>query len=274
MKKTCAIVLRGGVSPIDRQYRSIRKQAAGTIKIDISAIRESIRLNIESQNADWDFTFFIFSWDKDLQASFENLYRPQAHQYIQNSDYRPRIWRLVIRNIANSLLYKPTLFIKKARNPIASLAQDFSGISQAFSISGGADLLASQCAAFGTEFDLVILARPDVVILEPIKLSDYRPDVVTCNAYKDRQGDFRWVFPPRFLGKFKDLPEYFRDRGVHQPHTWIRDYFDSNGVAYEMDRVLAGQGEEVLRKTRGNGIPFSALEGFGLRESEYFAYPK
>jgi hypothetical protein len=171
------------------------------------------------------------------------------------------------------LFFNFPLFKKKIFNLKASLAQDFSGISQSLSISKAVDLLKSQGSMNPTEYDLVILCRPDVILLEPLDLGNYSPEAITCNGYGDRQGDFRWVFGTKFMEYFIRLPAHFKGRGIHQPHVWIRDYFDSNGLPYKMDEVKAGLGEEVLRKTRGNGIAFSDLEKYGLSHAEYIRYP-
>lgn len=272
-RKSCALVLRGGVSPIDRQYRSIRKQPSGIEKVDISVVRESLFRNLQETNPSWDFDFYLFSWDSDLESKYGELFDFQAQQFEGNGRYRAQIWTLVLRNLVNALLFNFPLFKKKMANLKATLAQDFSGISQSLSISKAMELLKSNDLVKQIQYDLVILCRPDVIVLEPIDLENYSPEVITCNGYKDRQGDFRWIFGTQFLEHFISLPTHFKGRGIHQPHVWIRDYFDSKGLPYKMDKVQAGLGEEVLRKTRGNGIAFSDLEKYGLSKSEYSRYP-
>jgi hypothetical protein len=272
-RKTCALVIRGGVSPIDRQYRSIRKQPTGIEKVSISVVRQSLMRNLQDCNPDWDFDFFLFSWDSDLEPEFRRLYDLRKFQFESNAKFRARIWYLVFRNFLNALFFDQAAFGRKMFNIKASLAQDFSGISQSISIAKSVSLLDGEPTCGNSEYDLVVLIRPDVVLLEHIDLDAYSSMDITCNAYKNRQGDFRWVFGTQFLGHFQNLPLHFRHRGVHQPHSWIRDYFDSKGVPYKMDSIRAGTGEEVLRKTRGNGIVFAELKKFGLSESEFNRYP-
>lgn len=262
------------MSPIDRQYRSIRKQPIGIEKVSISAVRESLRKNLQECNPGWDFEFFLFSWDTDLEPEFKRLYDLKKSQFETNSKYRTKIWYLVLRSWINALIYDMAAFRKKVGNLKASLAQDFSGISQSISIAKAAKLVEDELTVGNAGYDLVALIRPDVVLLEQVFLDSYDPRNVTCNSFKDRQGDFRWVFGAQYLVDFRSLPGHFRQRGVHQPHTWIRDYFVSKGLPYEMDLIQAGVGEEVLRKTRGNGIAFAELEKFGLSESEFNRYPE
>jgi hypothetical protein len=273
-RKTCALVIRGGVSPIDRQYRSIRKQPVGIEKVSISAVRESLHRNLQECNPDWDFDIFLFSWDLDLEPEFKRLYDLKKSTFETNAGHRTKIWYLVLRSWINALVYDIEAFRKKVANLKASLAQDFSGISQSISIAKATKLVEDELAVNNAGYDLVALIRPDVVLLEQVDLDSYDPTNVTCNSFKDRQGDFRWVFGSQYLVDFQSLPDHFRHRGVHQPHTWIRDYFDSKGLPYEMDLIQAGSGEEVLRKTRANGIAFAELEKFGLLESEFNRYPK
>lgn len=265
--------MRGGVSPIDRQYRSIRKQPKGIEKVNIAVVRDSLLRNLQETNPSWDFDFLLFSWDLDLKPKYEHLYELQAQQFENNSQYRLQIWSLVLRGLVNALFFNFPVFRKKVANLKATLAQDFSGISQSISISKAGELLRTHNLARDSDYDLVILCRPDVVLLEPIYLENYDPKSITCNAYKDRQGDFRWVFGSQFLQHFVALPDHFKHRGIHQPHTWIRDYFDAKGLPYSMDGIRAGTGEEVLRKTRGNGISFAQLEKYGLSRTEYDRYP-
>lgn len=272
-RKTCALVLRGGVSPIDRQYRSIRRQPLGIEKVSISAVRESLRRNLQECNPDWNFDFFLFSWDLDLEPEFKRLYDLKKYQFEANSKYRSAIWYLVMRNFINALVFDIAAFLRKVGNVKAALAQDFSGVSQSISIAKAVALVEGELSSGNSDYDLVVLVRPDVILLEEVDLDNYDPMATTCNAYKDRQGDFRWVLGAQFLVHFRNLPDHFRQRGVHQPHSWIRDYFDSKRLPYKMDLIRAGIGEEVLRKTRGNGIAFTELEKFGLLESEFTRYP-
>lgn len=251
----------------------MRKQPVGIEKVNIAVVRESLRKNLQECNPDWDFEFFLFCWDLDLEPEFKRLYDLKKFEFESNDKYRAKIWYLVMRNLINAFAFDLAAFRKKIKNIKASLAQDFSGISQSFSISKAVALLDVEPSGDKPEYDLVVLVRPDVVLLEQVDLRSYEPGNITCNAYKDRQGDFRWVFGTKFLRHFQGLPDHFRRRGVHQPHSWIRDYFDSMGLPYTMDLIRAGSGEEVLRKTRGNGIAFSELEEFGLSESEFNRYP-
>jgi hypothetical protein len=216
----------------------------------------------------------LFSWDLDLRSEFELLYPLQAERFESNTGYRFQIWRLVFCSILNAAIHDFAMFRKKISNLRAALAQDFSGISQSISIAKAAEILSDHISASEHDYDLVVLVRPDVILLDTIDLENYAADRVTCNQYKDRQGDFRWVFGPRFLSHFASLPAHFKRRGIRQPHTWIPDYFDSRGLPYFMDSVQAGSGEEVLRKSRGNGIPYWKLKTYGLSEAEYSKYPK
>lgn len=266
------VLLRGGVSPIARQYPSIRKIKTKQDRVSLEVVVESIRKHLIQTNPDYNFTFGIHSWDGDLSFRFLESYKPAFSQFEENERYRKKIAFLMLRSWMNAALNLDIRAISRiVRNPKAALAQDFSGISQAMSIQMVSRLALSSVEV--SKFNWIIILRPDVVILSDIFLSRYDPGAITCNHHLDRCGDFRWIFSPEKLDFFANLTlGILRHRQVHFPHTWIRDYAHVTGRKYEQDSLVAGKDEEVLRKTASSGIAFTLLRPYGLKKEEYRRY--
>lgn len=273
-KTKVAVLVRGGVSPIDRAYQSIRRTPQEVGRVSIEACFSSIQKNLVSANPEADFDFIVHSWQVDMAKALDETFAPVKSKYVENSTFRKTIFLGVLKSRINALVKSPRFAVRALRHPFRSLAQDVSGISQAISIREVCRLFTSFCEAQNRSYDLVVILRPDVVILGKVTLGDMMAGAVRCNNYGDRCGDFRWVLPPTLVPKFTDLfSSIFSLRRVHEPHLWIRDYFDHIGVHYYQDEIRAGQDEEVLRKTRGNGVSFSKLMPFGLTRKEYDSYP-
>jgi len=207
---------------------------------------------------------------KELDLTFA----PVASAYQYNRIYRSQIYLGVLRNLANAVARKPLLMAQRLRHPIKSLAQDIAGISQAISIREVCRLFSSFCDSNNRSYDVVVILRPDVVILRRVSISEGPAEDVRCNNYGDRCGDFRWVLPATLAPNFTNLySSIFRHSRIHEPHVWIRDYFDYLGIPYSQDEIRAGHDEEVLRKTKESGVSFARLKSFGLEIEEYDSYP-
>lgn len=266
------VLVRGGVSPVARQYPSIRKIKTKQERVSLEVVGESIRKHLVQTNPDYDFTFGIHSWDGDLSLRILEAFHPAFSQFEENERYRKNIASLMFRSWINAARNLDLRAISRiVRNPKAALAQDFSGISQALSIQMVSRLALSSVEV--SKFDWIVILRPDVIILADIFLSGYNREAITCNHHLDRRGDFRWILSPEKLDFFANLTSgILRHRQVHFPHTWIRDYADATGHEYEQDLLVAGRDEEVLRKTASSGIAYSLLKTYKLKEEEYRRY--
>lgn len=265
--------MRGGVSPVARQYPSIRPVRRKPEQVSIEVVADSIQRHLVLPNEGYEFTFGIQSWDPDLRERFEALYKPAFELYEENRRFRSKILGLVLRSWSNALFQRHMAGINRIRSSWrATLAQDYAGISQAIALSRVARLAISQTKT-GDTYDIVVILRPDVILLKDIDLGSYDSTQITCNGYLDMCGDFRWILSFRNLSFFANLERSFWSEGrVHIPHSWIRDHARIQNISYSQDDIRAGIDEEVLRKTRMNGIEFRTLKRYGLALDEYEAY--
>lgn len=271
-RKRALILMRGGISPISRQYSSILPRR-NPERISFEVCAASLRKNLYEANPDFEFTKLAFTWDVFLKQRLEEVFDLDGAKARLNYLYYPHI---LLATALNMIRLKPWSWrgAQIQRQGLAgNLARDFSGISQAISISKIAKMGQKYIRESQISFDLFIIVRPDVVLLKPLTLDNIPDSAVLCNHYLDSQGDFRWMAHPKYLDVFARLFKAILLGQIHKPHVWIRDYFKSLGIEYLSDSHKAGIDEEVLRKTKGSKISFSILEEYGLELDEYEKYP-
>jgi uncharacterized protein YfdQ (DUF2303 family) len=124
---------------------------------------------------------------------------------------------------------------------------------------------------------MVIIYRPDILLVKKMDLDMYDSGLVYCNNYADREGDFRWVLSPRNCEPFSTLLSSIELKSNHYKlHEWIRDWFDDylidgKRVTYVSDHIIAGVHEEVLRKIATSGISLSEATQYGVSQEDYNA---
>lgn len=160
---------------------------------------------------------------------------------------------------------------RKFKEGTIEYQRTYAGISQALAIRKSVELV--QMSQKSAEYDLVVLTRPDLILLKPILLSDYSDNYVYVNQYLNLMGDFHWVFSPKWIHLFSGIIDSIDQGNFHQQHTWIRDYMRQNcGDSYIDDNIHAGSDEEVLRQVKHSGIPIDQLRVFGVHDFEYDTY--
>lgn len=267
-----ALVLRGGISRVSgRLLNPIDVSEPKATYVNFEACANSLRKNVLESNLDHKFDFYIQSWNPDLSERLDALYEPKASIYESNMEFESLLNHLTGLSIRN----------QRASGDLDRLlgreeglfAETYAGISQALALKKAIGLLESQSTP--EKYDLIILARPDVVLLKPLQLSRYWRNAIYVNRYAKSMGDFRWVFRPEKRFVFSNLFDTIEGGNYHKLHHWIRDYIrDTSREKYIQDKVVAGKDEEVLRKTKHSGIPMSVLREFGVTESEYDTYDR
>jgi hypothetical protein len=218
-------------------------------------------------NPDLQFDFFIQSWNPDLKEIFESLYKPQASLYELNHDFAP----LLNHYTSLSLLNENAQGKNQFEPDTEIFRQTYAGISQALALQKSIELLNTNVKPLN--YELIISTRPDLILLRPMVLSDYRKDAIYVNNYADFMGDFHWVFKPNKRHIFTGLIASIEKGNFHKLHYWIRDYIrDIFGETYIQDKIRAGQDEEVLRQVKYSRIAYKKLEAFGVSKSEYETY--
>lgn len=239
--------------------------------VNFTACANSIQTNIVVANPEFRFDYFIQSWNPDLASSLNDLYKPLASSYEQNSIYSPileRLTKVSLRNEPKKLLH---LLQRPLKSDSLHYLKTYAGISQALAIRKAVQLFEN--TSNPNDYDLVILARPDVVLLNPMNLSEYSSHSVYVNQYEELKGDFHWVFNPRYLGLFSSLIDSIDEGGYHLEHLWIRNFIRKfYGENYVEDKLKAGRDEEVLRKVKSSMIPLDKLKKFGVTQQQYDSY--
>lgn len=98
-------------------------------------------------------------------------------------------------------------------------------------------------------YDLVIIYRPDILLLKDINLKNYDSQKIYVNRFLDCQGDFHFIMNITNAKIFKNLYNSLDNGNCHETHFWIKNYVTKfmNRLLIE-DEIVAGIDQEVLRK--------------------------
>lgn len=268
-----ALVIRGGVSRESGRLLDPKSVSySESPYVNFEACRNSIFKNLIAANPSYDFDVFLQSWAPEIGQELDASFRPVASSHEENLKYSGQIRQLSLRSMANEIA---SGVLTRDFNfwPIRTrYAQTYAGISQALAIQKSLELMDGNSDS--TQYDFVVLCRPDVLLLKEIHIYNYDPKFIYCNGYIDRMGDFRWIFSPEHRHWFTKLLVSIDQGGYHGTHTWIRDFFDARGFlkTYVSDDIQAGVDEEVLRKVKLSGIPFTKCREYGITEEQYSRY--
>lgn len=262
----------GGVSRISGRLLNPDEVSIPTSNyVNINACANSLKRNVIDANPDFAFDIFIQGWNPDLKPDLEYLYNPVATNFELNEKHKVLLSRLTKKSFMNSPKRMRHLVNLDFLNSSHEFRQAYAGISQALAIHQAANLFQSH--GDPNKYEYVILARPDIILLKPLDLSNYLQDIVYVNQYENLMGDFHWVFSPKHLQYFSGLVTSIDTGNHHNQHIWIRDFIQHhlNG-SYVEDDILAGRDEEVLRKVKNSNILIDNLREYGITESEYNSY--
>ena len=242
MKRKVAILLRGAIARRKyNQFISDTNCVHGNY-VKFESIEKSIRKLIIEFNANIaDFDFFIHSWNYDLETKLVNLYNPIKYKFENNNDYISEL-------VSYKQYLKDVPIIELRRNKSKYLGQ----MSQALTIKKVIELMEET----KTEYDQVILYRPDVLLWKNMDLRKYDPTKMYVTGHKDHGGfggDFHFVMNTKTAHQFKFLYDSLH-LGNHppSPHHWIKRYvFDFMKEKMEVDDIIPPQHQEVLRKVAG-----------------------
>jgi hypothetical protein len=100
-----------------------------------------------------------------------------------------------------------------------------------------------------SEYDLVMIYRPDILLLKDINFKNYDPQKIYVNAHADSQGDFHFIMNVFNAKEFKNLYNSLDQGNAHRVHFWIKNYVN-NFMHQQLleDGIIAGCDQEVLRK--------------------------
>ena len=267
-----AFILRGGISKVQSRLSFPSSiNSADVPFVNFLACSKSINQHIFDANPGVDFDVYLQSWNPELKEALIEIYNPRSHHFSFNSQYENEI-----RIRCKESLRNEPIKISNFRERIRSLtpgeytrSNDYSGISQALAIHLGIQLVEKSVE----QYDFVILYRPDLLLVKDICLNNYNSNVISVNNYDNCLGDFHWIFKPDYLLSFSRLWESTKIGNYHETHFWIKRYFDFFlKIPYEMDRIIAGKDQEVLRQIKATHISFEEARRFGVTRKEFDSY--
>jgi len=203
----------------------------------------SIKKHIIEANPNYEFDFFIHSWNPDLSNQLNNLYKPKSYLYEDNN------------------LYKD-LLLSKTANP-----NNFSNVSRSFSMQKSIELMEEYKKENNIKYDLVINYRADLFLIKNMLLDSYDKSLIYVNAYKESMGDFHFIMNEDNVSQFKYLFNSIDLGNEPLVHIWIKNYI--NNFMHKSlieDNIHAGKDQEVLRKLytgeENNSFPLKDLSNY------------
>lgn len=216
-----AICLSGAMSKLGGRFLSPGSAHNNSPYIDYNICFNSTIKHIIKANTCHEFDFFIHSCNIDLKDDLEKLYKPKASLFEDETPFYDEI-------------------LKKCKIP-----EDFGGISKSLSMKKSIILMES----YSKDYDLVIIYRPDILLLKDMIVEKYHPDNIYVNAFIEQRGDFHFVMSYDNAKEFKNLYDSLDKGNFHHTHSWIKNYvlhfMNKNLIE---DDIRAGIDQEVLRK--------------------------
>jgi hypothetical protein len=226
MKKRAALCIRGAVSKKGDRYTY--KDSLYTNKneyIKYTSVYKSIKRHIIDANSDYVIDIFMHSWSTDLEDSLLGLYKPKLSLFEENSLYSSEI------------------------EGKCCSKDDFGGISQSLTIKKVLELKEKSESDMGTEYDIVILFRPDVLIWTDMIFSKYDLSYFYTDGHDNNNGDIHFVMSSEKALLFKELYSSIDYGNKHVQHSWIKTYLIKYcNIDILGDTIVPGIHEEVLRK--------------------------
>jgi len=245
-----AIILRGGVS---KKNGKIKLNEFDTDYVNYNSVFLSIQRHIVDANSNFTFDFFIHSWSYPLENELNNLYKPVAFEYEDNSNYHG-------------------IIIEKLRSCGVS-DNVFSTVSESLSISKSCQLFLDYSNNNSIDYEYVILYRPDVLIWKDLLLSEYSKEIVYSSSFLKANGDFHFVFEPKKIFGFIDLFDGLSIHNKPHPHESIKHHL-THKHHYQMsnDNIIGGLHQEVVRKLNLLEIDKEFLTEYGITLEEIKTY--
>lgn len=230
MKNKCALILRGAISNKTFNYEFDNSLYQDNDYVNFISVSKSIRKHIIQSNLnDFDFDIFIHSWNTDLKHQLLDIYAPVDYLFENNKQYSNDINNKLTQLNANK--------------------QKYSQISQCLAIQKGCELVESYVNRYDVTYSKIILYRPDVLLWKDMFLNEYDTDnYFYINGHPNFGGDFHFIMNYNNMLLFKNLYTDINTSPI--PHEYVKKYLDDIHVKYNMDNILPGKHQEVLRKLK------------------------
>ena len=252
-----AFLLRGGVSYKRGKMRNPREEAY----VNIRACYLATKKYVVDANPQHDIDFFIQSWNPDLKSELIELYKQLDSIFEHNSKYMKEMQdRLTESRWGTKFLEekivqpqragRPICSFRRAGQPVEDWVQWDNGanaeseyhlpqLSQALSIKLGIQLIEKYEASFCkvennslvSNYDLIVIYRPDVMIWKKMDLDFYDTSKIYCNGAIGSErsplavnawshGDLHFVMSPKNAAEFKYVYDSVSKKNPHKHDDW------------------------------------------------------
>lgn len=257
MKKV-AFLLRGAISKTTGALIGPDSLYSCANYVNYKSCYISIKKHIIDVNPDYEFDFFIQSWNKDLQIELSSIYNPVDYIFENNDDYKSNICEM----------------LKKSDTDL----NYYSNASQLLSIKIVCNLVENYIIKNKKNYDIFIIYRPDLLLWKNMYLNLYDTSKIYCNNHiESNGGDFHFIMSYKNLLQFKNIYDKisYNLKPIH--HKIIPEYIQTyTDTILIPDDIRAGFDQEVIRKL--NSIKTRApnfiqkLTEYGLSENEIDSY--
>jgi hypothetical protein len=257
----CAICLRGAISKVNNRFIYPGTLYNSSPYVNYKAVHNSIKTHIINANPTIHFDFFIQSWNVDLKDELIELYKPIATSFEDNNKYKDEI--------EHSLMM--------TNRPI----HEFGGTSQLLAFDKSIQLLKNYVEESKTNYDYVLLYRPDVMLWKDMDFSNYDIHNIYVNAHPNSGGDFHFVMNLMNAFEFRKIYETTKYNNV-VTHTYLHGKIKMYVEQFMkqklfMDNIVPGKDQEVLRKIKKmtidlHNVDINIFYKYGLTYEQILTY--
>jgi hypothetical protein len=256
--KNVAFLLRGAISKTKGAMMTPSSLYSSDEYVDFNSCQISIKKHIVDINPDYNFDFFIQSWNPDLKNDLLLLYNPIDYIFENNDDYKDSMCK-ILEKTQTDLVY-------------------YSNLSQLLSIKLVCNLVENYIKKTNKKYDLFVIYRPDLLLWKNMYLNEYDISKIYCNNNAgSNTGDFHFVMSYDNMLKFKNIYDAVSINLKPIHHEVIPSYINKQqDVILVPDNIKAGIDQEVIRKL--NSIKYRAptllsiLPEYGLTEKQIDRY--
>tara|TARA_Y100000389_G_C17453360_1_gene516331 strand:+ start:521 stop:1315 length:795 start_codon:yes stop_codon:yes gene_type:complete len=238
MKKKVAICLRGAMSKIQNGWVGGRLKAEKSLEklyttskkfVNFKAVYKSILIHIVNYNKDeYEFDFFIQSWNPELQKELIELYNPKKYIFEHQGLYKDIISNHTWTNLPNTACHRGK----------------YGYCAQKLGICKSLKLVQEYSNNENVNYDLIIVYRPDVLLFKNMDLNCYDKNNVYINNSPDE--DFHFIMNYKNSVLFSNMFDY---------KMTFKDYITNiMKVKVLGDDIKFGIHQEVLRTLKYNSI--------------------
>jgi len=247
----CAICIRGAIGKYHSNFINKNALYENNDYVNIDAVKKSIMTHIIEPNSEYEFDFFVHSWNTDLEQEMMNLYKPVSNSFENNKIYEQKINMKIIDEC------------------------EYSGVSQMLTIKKSIELKEKYEKENKFKYDVVIVYRPDVLLWKNILLKDYNIDTgrIYVNGHDASNGDFHFIMNYDSANKFKYLYDSVNKNNRYVVHRYIKNYVCCTlGWQLIMDKIIPGVHQEVFRKLKNilicGNVTESILKSYGVTDTD------